>query len=81
MAVHDGPIEELREVIECLRAEPAGLATLGKDLFELKRKLPQELTEELDAPRLDDPAWLAGLLDHVQPLLLDLLAQERESAS
>jgi DNA repair exonuclease SbcCD nuclease subunit len=73
MPVLDGPIEELREVLEQLRAEPESLAALGDELADLKRRLPSELTGGLDAPRLNDPAWLLGLLDDVQPLLLDLL--------
>jgi DNA repair exonuclease SbcCD nuclease subunit len=73
LAVPDGPIEELREVLEQLRADPAALAALGEDLADLKRKLPAELLGSPDGPRPADPDWLLGLLDQVQPLLLDLL--------
>ena len=40
---------------------------------ELKRKLPAELLQGPDSPRLDDAEWLQTLLGQVQPLLLDLL--------
>jgi DNA repair exonuclease SbcCD nuclease subunit len=72
-AVPDGPIEELREVLDQLRAEPDALAALGDELGDLRRKLPAELLGGPDSPRPDDPEWLLGLLDQVQPLLLDLL--------
>jgi DNA repair exonuclease SbcCD nuclease subunit len=69
----DGPIEELRVLLEELRADPAALTSLGEELGELKRKLPAELMAGPDAPRPGDPEWLAGVLEEVQPLLLDLL--------
>jgi DNA repair exonuclease SbcCD nuclease subunit len=73
IALPDGPIEELREVLAQLRADPAALAMLGEELGDLKRKLPAELLGGPDSPRLADPEWLLGLLDQVQPLLLDML--------
>jgi len=76
----DGPIEELRGVLEELRADPAALASLGEELGELKRKLPAELLSGPDAPRLGDREWLLGLLDEVQPLLLDLLLRSERGA-
>jgi DNA repair protein SbcD/Mre11 len=72
-ALPDGPIEELQEVLDELRADPAALAALGEELGELKRKLPAELTTGPDAPRPGDPEWMLGVLEEVQPLLLDLL--------
>src|SRR5262249_55249331 len=44
MPVAEGPIEELREVLEQLRADPDLLSALGDELAELKRKLPADLT-------------------------------------
>jgi DNA repair exonuclease SbcCD nuclease subunit len=73
VALPDGPFEELHEVLGQLRADPDALATLGEELGDLRRKLPPELIGGPDAPRPDDPAWLLGLLDQIQPLLLDLL--------
>jgi hypothetical protein len=73
MAVPDGPIEELRELLDQLRSDPAELAQLGEELADLRRKLPAELLSGPDAPKPADPEWLLGLLDQVQPLLLDLL--------
>jgi DNA repair protein SbcD/Mre11 len=70
----DGPIDELVDVIEQLRFEPASMANVVEELSELKRKLPAELTHDPDGPRLDDVPWLQTLLEQVQPLLLDLLA-------
>jgi DNA repair exonuclease SbcCD nuclease subunit len=80
LALPDGPIEELREVLDALRADPDALAVLGEELSELKRKLPAELMNSPDAPRPGDPAWLLGLLEGVQPLLLDLLIHSERGA-
>jgi DNA repair exonuclease SbcCD nuclease subunit len=71
----DGPIAELQEVLDELRADPSALAALGEELGELKRKLPNELMDSPDAPRLGDPEWLLGVLEEVQPLLLEVLRQ------
>src|SRR3954447_7815537 len=80
-AVADGPIEELREVLEELRADPDALAALGEELGELRRKLPAELMSGPDAPRPGDPEWLLGLLDQAQPLLLDLLRRPEHGSA
>ena len=76
----DGPIEELQEVLDELHADPAALAALGEELGELKRKLPAELTAGLDGPKLGEPEWLSGVLEEVQPLLLDLLRHSDHGA-
>lgn len=74
IVVSDGPVEELREVLDQLRDDPAALnAMLVEVLGDLRRKLPAELLSGPDAPRPGDPKWLLGLLEEAQPLLLDLL--------
>jgi DNA repair protein SbcD/Mre11 len=77
--VAEGPIEELQEVLDQLRADPAALAALGEELAELRRKLPAELTQDPDSPRLGDPEWLGTALDGVQPVLLDLLLRSQRA--
>jgi DNA repair exonuclease SbcCD nuclease subunit len=69
----DGPLEALREVLDELRSDPDALAALGEELGDLRRKLPAELLGGLDASRLGDAGWTLGLLEEVEPLLLDLL--------
>ncbi len=69
----EGPMEELLEVLEKLRADPDSLRPVMSELAELKRKLPAELLNSPDSPRLDDAAWLQSLLERAQPMLLDLL--------
>ena len=77
----DGPIDELLEVIEQLRADPSSMNAVVDELAELKRKLPAELIHDPDGPRLDDAGWLQTLLGQVQPLLLDLLLKSENSDS
>ncbi|HEV7224241.1 MAG TPA: DNA repair exonuclease, partial [Pirellulales bacterium] len=54
----EGPLGELLEYLGELRARPDELDWLAGELAELKRKLPAELLEGDDSPRLDKPEWL-----------------------
>ena len=69
----DGPIEELREVLEQYRTEPGSLHAVIEELADLKRRLPPELTSDPDGPRLSDDEWLRTLLGQVEPFLMDVL--------
>jgi DNA repair protein SbcD/Mre11 len=69
----DGPFDELQDVIEQLGTDPTSMNEVVGELVELKRKLPAELTQDTDGPRLDDTLWLQSLLVQVQPMLTDLL--------
>ncbi len=69
----EGPLGELVDYIDELRQRPTDLAWLAGELAELKRKLPAELQEGQDAIGLDDPDWLASLLENVQPILVSRL--------
>jgi hypothetical protein len=71
----DGPLEELRAVLEELRGDPAALAVLGEELGELKRKLPAELRNGLDSAQPGEAGWLLELLEGVEPLLFEVLLQ------
>jgi hypothetical protein len=73
VTIPDGPIEELLDVLEVLRADPDGWNPVVEELADLRRKLPAEFLHDPDSPRLGDAAWLQTLLGPVQPLLLDLL--------
>ena len=59
IAVPDGPIEELREVLDQLRADPDALAALGEELGELRRKLPAELIGRPRRPAAGRPRLAA----------------------
>jgi DNA repair exonuclease SbcCD nuclease subunit len=72
-SVPEGPMEELREVLEQLRADPSSMLTVVEELSELKRRLPVEFTSDPDSPQIGNAAWLETLLGEIQPLLLDLL--------
>jgi exonuclease SbcD len=73
--IPDGPFDELQEVIEQLSSDPTSMSAVVDELAELKRKLPAELTQDPEGPRLSDALWLQSLLGQVQPLLLDLLTK------
>lgn len=77
----DGPIEELLEVMEQLRADPVSLQMIVEELTELKRRLPPELIHDPEGPRLNDAKWLQSLLGQVQPFLLDLLLKSQGSTA
>jgi DNA repair exonuclease SbcCD nuclease subunit len=69
----EGPLGELIDYLHELRERPGDLSWLAGELAELKRKLPAELQEGEDAIGLDNPAWLASLLENVQPILVSRL--------
>jgi DNA repair exonuclease SbcCD nuclease subunit len=71
--VADGALEELLHVLEQARTDPDALKTVIDDLTELKRKLPAELIQDPEGPRLDETDWLRSLLAGVEPLLFSLL--------
>ena len=60
--------------------DPAALAALGEELGDLKRKLRAELMDSPDAPRPGDPEWMLGVLEEVEPFLLDLLRHSDHGA-
>ena len=65
-------------MLDQLRADPDALAALGEELAELRRKLPAELLDDPDGPRLGRRrSGCSALLDQVQPLLLDLLLKSQ----
>ncbi|MFN4258556.1 MAG: exonuclease SbcCD subunit D [Gemmataceae bacterium] len=70
---NDGPIGELLALLHELRADDTQLQRLRGELADLEAKLPMALTQGPDALRFDDPHWLRGLLDQVEPLLLHRL--------
>lgn len=75
----DGPIGELFCVLEESRHNPDRLRALGGSLSDLRKSLPRELKDGSDAIDLDDPKWLAGVLDQIQPMLLRRLMSKGEA--
>jgi DNA repair exonuclease SbcCD nuclease subunit len=80
ITTHDGPIQELLDVLEQFRAEAGSFKEVIEELAELKRKLPSELARDCEDLRLDDPEWLRTLLGEVQPLLFNLLHKSGNGA-
>jgi DNA repair protein SbcD/Mre11 len=75
----DGPISELLAVLAEFRAQNGSCQQLRDAVADLSRKLPPQLTEGPEALRLDDPAWLQGMLDRVEPLLVQRLLSRGNS--
>jgi len=74
-----GPMAELIQYLDELRADPELLRTLIVDIEDLRKKLPRELMEGEDAVIPDDADWLAGVLEEVQPMLIHCLLKEEGS--
>jgi len=74
-----GPMAELIQYFDELRADPELLHTLTADIEDLRKKLPGELMEGEDAVRLDNTHWLSGVLEEVQPMLIQRLLKEEGS--
>jgi DNA repair exonuclease SbcCD nuclease subunit len=72
------PLGALLRRLDQLETDEAALGALAEQLGELRRKLPRELLEGPDAPRLADPAALRALLGDIEGLLLPLLSDELE---
>jgi DNA repair protein SbcD/Mre11 len=72
----DAPLAELSACLDDLRRDEAELLALGRRaLDDLKRKLPADLLEDLEAPDR-----LRSLLDQVGPLLFERLLGRAGSA-
>lgn len=74
-----GAVSELLHYIDELRADPQGLKMLGEVLEDLERKLPRELKGREGTVALNDPQWLAGILEQVRPMLLRRLIKQEEA--
>jgi DNA repair protein SbcD/Mre11 len=69
----DGPLGELINTIDSIRADEEKLRELISELSELKRKLPEDLLHGQDAVGLGSPEQLKHWLDEVLPLLTSRL--------
>ena len=75
LAGGDDAIGQLARSLQTLAADDSGLGELAAVLAELKRKLPREALEGEDGLRLDEPAFVAGLLGDVRELILGRLLE------
>jgi len=74
-----GPVGELVQYLDEVRANPDLLGTLSEALEDLRKKLPRELTDGEEAIPLNDNEWLTGLLEQVQPMLIRRLLKKEDS--
>jgi hypothetical protein len=63
-----------------MRDDRTALEPVLAELAELKRRLPTELIQDPEGPRLSDIDWLQSLLGQVQPFLLDLLLKPQSGS-
>ncbi len=68
-------IGELARALDALRRDDGALLELASELGELRKKLPAELRDGDDALRFDDPAYLRGLVDDVEQMVLPRLVR------
>jgi DNA repair protein SbcD/Mre11 len=74
-ALADGPLGELLEYLQELRADESQLAGLAGELAELKKKLPDDVLRGDEALALGDPRWLRDMLQSVEPLVIGRLRE------
>lgn len=76
----EGPLLELRALIQELSGDDQRLLELTEELAALKRRLPAELLSDAlgeEPLRLEEPAFWRSVLEQVEPLLrMRLLAEE-----
>jgi DNA repair exonuclease SbcCD nuclease subunit len=75
-----GPVRELLRTLDELGSDPEALASLGRVLDDLQRKLPRELREAEDAPAPGDSDWVRDVLEQVRPMLVRRLMREGRSS-
>ena len=71
-ALAEGPIAELIEYLSELSGDDERLIKLGTELDDLVCKLPQDGLPD-GGPRHQDPEWIRGILQQVEPLLVGQL--------
>lgn len=72
----EGPLAELQAYIGELRSDDTQLAELGRELDELRRKLPPDPTRDNQQLLPNDLQWLQTVLDDVKTLLVERLTRE-----
>jgi hypothetical protein len=78
-ASRNDPIGNLVQRIRKLQGHEEDLKGLPVLLQDLKRKLPPEITEGMDALLLDDPEYLRSVLMDVEKTLIPRLLENRDA--
>jgi DNA repair exonuclease SbcCD nuclease subunit len=74
-----GALGELLRLFDELSSDRSQLAVLAGELHDLAKKLPREFKEGAGDIQLDDPEWLAGVLELVRPMLIRRLVRSGDS--
>ena len=76
----DGPLSELRAVIDQLQADDPFLLELSREATVIEARLPSDMrqADSPEAVRLSDPKVLRELLGEVESLLIDRLSQVKQ---
>lgn len=72
----EGALGELTKLFDEVRRDPSIQRSLMTDLLELERRLPRELREGPEGMRMEEEAWVLGLLSRVQPMLVRRLLRK-----
>jgi len=73
--IADGALGELLRLFEELSSDRTMMNELADELQDLAKKLPREFKEGAGDIRLEDPEWLAGVLELVRPMLIRRLVR------
>jgi hypothetical protein len=77
--IADGALGELLRLFDEFSSDRSQLAVLAGELHDLAKKLPREFKEGAGDIQLDDPEWLAGVLELVRPMLIRRLVRSGDS--
>lgn len=77
--IADGALGELLRLFDELSSDRGQLEVLADELRDLAKKLPREFKEGAGEIQLDNPEWLAGVLELIRPMLIRRLVRGGDS--
>jgi DNA repair exonuclease SbcCD nuclease subunit len=77
--IADGALGELSRLFAELASDRRLLDALADELHDLAKKLPREFKDVAGDIQLDNPEWLAGVIELVRPMLIQRLVRSGDS--
>jgi hypothetical protein len=74
----DGPLESLAAVIDELKNDPGAGGVIEHELRSLLKKLPTELGVDNQTLSVEDPAWVADLIESASSEVLARLQSSQQ---